>query len=62
MPFTGEALAERLRKFHSLEERGLVVRTSAPGGGVYLTFPNPRHPDILAFEEEGEALWRQENP
>jgi hypothetical protein len=39
----------RLRWFRALEERGLVVRRELPDGSALLYFPQPDHPDVLAF-------------
>jgi hypothetical protein len=39
----------RLRWFRALEERDLVVRRELPDGSAELYFPQPDHPDVLAF-------------
>jgi hypothetical protein len=39
----------RLRELRALEERGLMVRRELPDGSAELYFPQPDHPDVLAF-------------
>jgi hypothetical protein len=38
-----------LIEFLALEVRGLVVRRELPDGSAELYFPQPDHPDVLAF-------------
>jgi hypothetical protein len=39
----------RVSEFLALEARGLVVRRDLPDGSAELYFPQPDHPDLLAF-------------
>ena len=39
----------RLIELRALEARGLVVRRQLPDGSAQLYFPQPNHPDVLAF-------------
>jgi hypothetical protein len=39
----------RIIEFLALEWRGLVVRFELPDGSAELYFPQPDHPDVLAF-------------
>lgn len=48
-PHTPDVIAERIKTFRSLEERGLVVRHMQPNGSASLSFPQPNHVDVLAF-------------
>jgi hypothetical protein len=51
MPRTPEEIADRVHKFRSLEKRGLLVRHAVGNGEFALDFPQPDHPDVLAFLE-----------
>jgi hypothetical protein len=59
--FTHDELLERRRVFKTFIDRGLVILHQRCDGTADLEFPQPRHPEIVAFHEEGErALKRYE--
>jgi len=57
--FTDEELDERRRKFKTFVERGLVILHQQRDGTARLEFPQPRHPEIVAFDAEGEAAFQR---
>jgi hypothetical protein len=51
----GSGLHTRLTRFKDLMRRGLIKLHYCEDGSAYLTFPDHKHPDVVAFRLEGEA-------